>query len=58
MISRVLREEGLPQDLIYLAQAESAFQPLALFASGRAGNLAIRGLPRAAIRPAAHLVDR
>src|SRR3989442_7629902 len=30
MISRVLREEGLPQDLIYLAQAESAFQPLAL----------------------------
>ena len=30
MISRVLREEGVPQDLIYLAQAESAFQPLAL----------------------------
>ena len=30
MISRVLREEGLPQDLIYLAQAESAFQPHAV----------------------------
>ncbi|HEV8385630.1 MAG TPA: transglycosylase SLT domain-containing protein, partial [Candidatus Acidoferrales bacterium] len=30
MISRVLREEGLPQDLIYLAQAESGFRPLAL----------------------------
>jgi len=30
MILQVLREEGLPQDLIYLAQAESAFQPRAL----------------------------
>jgi len=30
MIQRTLREEGLPQDLIYLAQAESAFQPRAL----------------------------
>ncbi len=30
MIARVLREEGLPQDLIYLAQAESGFRPLAL----------------------------
>src|SRR5246127_3015754 len=30
MIARVLKEEGVPQDLIYLAQAESAFQPLAL----------------------------
>ena len=30
MIDRVLREEGLPQELIYVAQAESAFQPLAL----------------------------
>ena len=29
MISRVLAEEGLPQDLIYLCQAESAFKPLA-----------------------------
>jgi membrane-bound lytic murein transglycosylase D len=37
MISRVLREEGLPQDLIYLAQAESAFQPLALSRAGAKG---------------------
>jgi len=27
MIRRVLREEGVPQDLIYLAQAESGFHP-------------------------------
>jgi membrane-bound lytic murein transglycosylase D len=37
MISQVLREEGLPQDLIYLAQAESAFQPLALSRAGARG---------------------
>src|SRR5437867_2397647 len=37
MISRVLRDEGLPQDLIYLAQAESAFQPLALSRAGARG---------------------
>lgn len=30
MIEKVLREEGLPQDLIYMAQAESAFQPVAI----------------------------
>ncbi len=30
MIGRVFREEGLPQDLIYLAQAESSFKPTAL----------------------------
>jgi membrane-bound lytic murein transglycosylase D len=29
MIERVLDEEGLPRDLIYLAQAESAFKPTA-----------------------------
>ncbi len=37
MIARVLREEGIPQDLIYLAQAESAFQPLALSRAGARG---------------------
>jgi len=37
MISRVLREEGLPQDLIYLAQAESAFKPAALSRAGARG---------------------
>jgi membrane-bound lytic murein transglycosylase D len=30
MIQRVFKEEGIPQDLIYLAQAESGFKPLAL----------------------------
>jgi membrane-bound lytic murein transglycosylase D len=30
MIERVMDEEGLPHDLIYLAQAESAFQPTAV----------------------------
>jgi len=37
MIARVLGEEGVPQDLIYLAQAESAFQPLALSRAGARG---------------------
>jgi len=30
MIFRIFKEEGVPQDLIYLAQAESGFKPLAL----------------------------
>jgi membrane-bound lytic murein transglycosylase D len=30
MISEILAEEGVPQDLIYLCQAESSFKPLAL----------------------------
>lgn len=30
MIFRIFREEGVPQDLIYMAQAESGFKPLAL----------------------------
>jgi membrane-bound lytic murein transglycosylase D len=37
MIARVLSEEGVPQDLIYLAQAESAFQPTALSRAGARG---------------------
>ena len=37
MISRILREEGVPQDLIYLAQAESAFQPWAVSRAGARG---------------------
>jgi membrane-bound lytic murein transglycosylase D len=39
MISRVLREEGVPQDLIYLAVAESGFQPQALNAKSGAGGM-------------------
>lgn len=30
MIQRIFKDEGIPQDLIYLAQAESGFKPLAL----------------------------
>ena len=37
MIRRVLQEEGVPQDLIYLAQAESAFQPRAVSRAGARG---------------------
>lgn len=37
MIRRVLREEGVPQDLIFLAQAESAFQPDAVSRAGARG---------------------
>ncbi len=37
MISRVLKEEGVPQDLIYLAEAESGFHPLALSRAGARG---------------------
>src|SRR5208282_3408516 len=37
MIERVLREEGVPLDLIYLAQAESAFHPTALSRAGARG---------------------
>ena len=37
MVRRVLKEEGLPQDLIYLAQAESAFQPQAVSRAGARG---------------------
>ncbi len=37
MISAVLRKDGLPQDLIYLAAAESAFNPFAVSSSGARG---------------------
>lgn len=37
MIRRVLKQEGLPEDLIYLAQAESAFQPDAVSRVGARG---------------------
>jgi len=37
MIRRTLREEGVPQDLIYLAQAESGFHPLAVSRAGARG---------------------
>jgi len=37
MMRRTLKEEGVPQDLIYLAQAESGFHPLALSRAGARG---------------------
>ena len=37
MIAQTLQQEGVPQDLIYLAQAESGFQPLALSRAGARG---------------------
>jgi len=53
MIARILKEEGVPQDLIYLAQAESGFQPLALSRAGArgmwqfmAGSAGVYGLAR------------
>ena len=39
MIQRVLAEEGVPQDLIYLAVAESGFQPRAIDRKSRAGGM-------------------
>jgi membrane-bound lytic murein transglycosylase D len=37
MIERVLKEEGVPGELIYLAQAESGFHPTALSRAGARG---------------------
>jgi membrane-bound lytic murein transglycosylase D len=39
MIQRVMAEEGVPQDLIYLAVAESSFQPRAVNAKSGAGGM-------------------
>jgi membrane-bound lytic murein transglycosylase D len=37
MIERIFKEEGVPQDLIYLAQAESGFEPRAVSYAGARG---------------------
>jgi membrane-bound lytic murein transglycosylase D len=39
MIQRVMAEEGVPQDLIYLAVAESGFNPRAVNPKSRAGGM-------------------
>lgn len=39
MIERVMSEEGVPHDLIYLAVAESGFQPRAVNRKSRAGGM-------------------
>ncbi len=37
MMVKILKQEGVPQDLIYLAQAESGFQPTAVSRAGARG---------------------
>jgi membrane-bound lytic murein transglycosylase D len=39
MIERIMADEGVPHDLIYLAVAESSFQPRAINAKSRAGGM-------------------
>lgn len=39
MIERIMSEEGVPHDLIYLAVAESGFQPRAVNVRSRAGGM-------------------
>src|SRR5258706_3568943 len=43
MMVKILREEGVPQDLIYLAQAESGFHPLAVSRARARGISAFMG---------------
>ena len=44
MIQRILMEEGVPQELIYLAQAESGFHPLAVSRVGARGMWQFMGI--------------
>src|SRR5438552_391286 len=37
LVQRIFKEEGVPQDLLYLAQAQSGFQPFALSRAGARG---------------------
>ncbi len=46
MISRILAEEGIPQELIHLAQAESGFLPRAVSRAAADGHVAVREVPR------------
>ena len=41
MIQRILDEEGVPQELIHLAQAESGFIPRAVSAHGGRRHVAV-----------------
>ena len=57
MIERVMAEEGVPHDLIYLAVAESSFQPRAVNAKiPRRRNVAVHALWR--LRPQAQSLCR
>ena len=56
---RVLKEEGVPQDLMHLAQAESAFQPQAVSRAGARGIWQFMTFRGAGVRSGAdQLVDR
>ena len=46
MIQRILDEEGVPQELIHLAQAESGFYPARDVQHGRRRHVAVRQVPR------------
>ena len=56
--NRHLREEGVPQDLIYLAQAESAFLPQAVSKAGARGMWQFMSFAWTKIRAGKDLVDR
>ena len=58
MIEQILKEEGVPLDLIYLCQAESAFQPRALSRAKAKGMWQFISVARQGIRTPADLVDR
>ena len=48
MIQRILDEEGVPQELIHLAQAESGFIPRAVSRKAAGGHVAVPEVARAA----------
>ena len=50
MIQRILSEEGVPQELIYLAQAESGFSPRAISRALCVGIWQSRGVSRTRVR--------
>jgi len=56
MILRILKEEGVPQDLIYLAQAEVGIPSAGGLSSRRARHVAVHALHRTRIRTATQLV--
>ena len=48
LVQRILDDEGVPQELIYLAQVESGFLPRARSNKQAVGNVAICPVPRPA----------
>ena len=58
MIRRTFREEGVPQDLIYLAEAESGFHPLAVSRAGARGHVAVHGASRQRLWTPTQLLGR